>query len=370
MILTALIYKDIKQLLRDPKTLVMVLLMPVIVLVMFVAGYGGPGGNIPIAVANLDGGTISWQLISELKRASAMGLGSFEVVKTAYTFEEAYESVRKGEVYAAIIIPKGFTEEVFLGEETQVGIILDASYADISERVYRVLVLTMQGFQQKVAEKYGGFTFNIYRVTIYGPEVSKIDAFLGVVMSVLLHLVPMSLIAVSISRERERRTFEQLIMTPISSYDIIMGKLLAYMIVTMADTFLTLGFAVYVFKVRVVGSFLDLMVVSFLILICSLSMGLLISVLSKNQLQAYQMAIFAFIPSMLFSGFLVPAELLSPKVKIVSKLLPLYYFLKAFRNIQIRGWTLYDNLFDALMLIGETIVFLLTAIKLLKLRVE
>ena len=248
--------------------------------------------------------------------------------------------------------------------------VLDSSYASVSELVWEAVVVAVQEFLKEASERYGTFSVDVFRTTVYGPKVTRVDLFTAAVMGVLLHLVPMSLIAVSISREREKRTFEQLIMTPVSSTDIVLGKLIAYSIVTVADMVLTLSVAVLVFGVMVKGRFADLMVVSLLLLMCSLSLGLLISVMSKNQLQAYQTSIFFFIPSLLFSGFLTPAEFISPEARIITSVLPLYYFLKAFRNIQLRGWTLYDTAEDLYVLAAETLVFLLASIKLLRLRVE
>ncbi len=365
MALAALVVKDIKQLLRDPKTLFMVLFMPVMVMAMFVAGYGESRGAVPIAVVNLDGGSVSWQLVETLRNS-----GDFFVRYYAATPEAGAELVRSGRVYATIVIPEGFSADVLRGRSTRLIVILDSSYATVSELVWEAVVVAIQGFLSRVSERYGTFSIDVQRSTVYGPIVTRVDMFTAVVMGILLHLVPMSLIAVSISKERERRTFEQLIMTPVSSTDIVLGKLLAYSIVTVSDMILTLAVAVAVFGVRVKGAFLDLMVVSLLLLVCSLSLGLLISVVSKNQLQAYQTAIFIFIPAMLFSGFLTPAELLSPEARMISRLLPLYYFLRAFRNIQLRGWSLYDITEEIVALSLETLVFLLVAIRMLKLRVE
>jgi len=364
-VLAALIIKDIRQLVRDPKTMFMVLLMPILVMAMFVAGYGGSGGEVPIAIVDLDGGKVSWQLIDSL-----INFGDFEVKYYPATPEEGEMLVRHGDVYATLIIPKGFSKDVLLGRRTTVDLVLDSSYAHISELVWEALNAAVQGFQEKVSESYGTFSIKVNRRTVYGPQVTRVENFVPVVMGILLHLVPMSLIAVSISRERERRTFEQLVVTPINSWDIVISKLLAYAFITISDMILTLWISVEFFNVKVKGSFFDLLFVSGLMLLCSLSIGLLISVMSKNQLQAYQMAIFFFIPSMLFTGFFTPVELLSKEVRIVGKLLPLYYFLRTFRNIQLRGWTLLESLHEVSVLFFETLLFLLLSIKLLKLRVE
>ncbi len=363
--LAALIVKDVKQLLRDPRSLVMILLMPMAVMAMFVAGYGEERSSIPIVVVNLDGGPVSWRLI-ELLRSS----GDFRVVAYAPTAEAGVELVRRGAAYAALVIPPGFSESVVRGRSTRVVTVLDASYATVSELVWQAAVVVVQSFMKAASEEYGTFYIDVERQTVYGPKVSSVDSFTSTIMGVLLHLVPMSLIAVSISRERERKTFEQLIMTPLSSWQIVVGKFVAYALVTIADMVATFGFAVYVLGVRVAGPLPALVTVSLLLLLCSLGLGLLISAVSRNQLQAYQAAIFFFIPSMLFSGFFMPVEMLSPAAQAVGRLLPLYYFLRAFRSIQLRGWGLQDVAGEVTALALETAAFLAAAVRVLRLRVE
>lgn len=362
---TALVVKDVKQLLRDPRSLTMVLLMPLAVMAMFVVGYGEERGEVPVVVVNLDNGPVSWQLIDSL-RAS----GAFSIVAYAPTIEAGVNLVKKGAAYAAVIIPEGFSECVINGRSTRIVTVLDAAYATISELVWQSAVIATQAFMKKASELYGTFYIDVERQTVYGPKVSSVDSFTSTIMGVLLHLVPMSLIAVSISRERERKTFEQLIMTPISSWHIVFGKFTAYALVTVADMLVTMAFAVFALGVQVRGPLPALLAVSLLLLLCSLSIGLLISAVSRNQLQAYQAAIFFFIPSMLFSGFFMPVELLSPAARSVSRLLPLYYFLRAFRNIQLRGWTLADVSQDCMALAVETSVFLAAAVRALRLKVE
>ncbi|MCX8180425.1 MAG: ABC transporter permease [Thermofilaceae archaeon] len=363
--LVALMIKDIKQLLRDPRSLLMVLLMPPAVMAMFVSGYGEERSEVPIIVVNLDEGAISWQLI-ELLRSS----GSFKIVAYAPTMEAGIDLVRRGEAYAALIIPEGFSESVMKGYSTKIVTVLDAAYAMISELVWQAAVIMVQVFMKTASEMYGTFYIEVVRQTVYGPEVRSVDSFTSTILGVLLHLVPMSLIAVSISRERERKTFEQLIMAPVSGWQIVMGKFIAYALVTITDMVAVFGFAVYVLGVRVSGPPTVLILVSILLLLCSLSLGLLISAISRNQLQAYQAAIFFFIPSMLFSGFFMPVELLSPSTRAFGRVLPLYHFLRAFRNVQLRGWGFRDIVPECLSLLFETLIFLAAAIRLLKLRVD
>lgn len=364
----ALVVKDVKQLLRDPTSLTLVLLMPLAVMVMFTIGFGGGKkmvGEIPIAIVNLDRGPISWQFIEMLR-----GGAGFKIVAYAPTAEEGVRLVERGTAYAAIVIPEGFTNAVLTRKSTQLVVVVDAAYAMVSDIALQTAVLAVQRFMSQAAREHGIFNIEVVHQTVYGPHVTPVDMFTGVVMGVLLNLVPMGLIAVSISRERERKTFEQLIMTPISSWHIIIGKFTAYALITVADMVATLGLAVYVLGIRVEGPLPALTLVSLLLLLCSLGAGLLISSVSRNQLQAYQAAIFFFIPSIIFSGFILPVELMAPAARSVSRLLPLYYFLRAFRNVQLRGWELEGVAQECAALALGTVIFLAVAVRALRLRVE
>jgi len=242
-------------------------------------------------IVNLDRGTASWQLIEALRTSS-----TFSIVAYASSIEAGKSLVQRGVAYAAVVIPENFTYDVSRGRSTRIITILDAAYATVSELVWQWTVVSTQSFMKKASELYGTFYIEVQEETVYGPKVSAVDSFTSTIMGILLHLVPMSLIAVSISRERERKTFEQLIMAPISSWHVVLGKFLAYALVTVADLAVTLAFAVYLLGVRVKGDLFSLLIVSLLMLLCSLAMGLLISAASRNQLQAYQAAIFVFIP--------------------------------------------------------------------------
>jgi len=188
-------------------------------------------------------------------------------------------------------------------------------------------------------------------------------------MALILQMVPTSLISVSICRERERGTFEQFIMTPVTVIDVIFGKLTAYFIATISDAVLSLFTAMLLFDIKLRGSFLNMFIVSTVFLINSLSMGLLISVFSRNQLQAYQASVFIFIPAMLFSGMLIPVDILSREAQIIAALIPMYYFMTAFRNVALKGWDLWMVTDQLIKMNIFTAVFLFLSMRFLRMEV-
>jgi len=357
--------KEVRQLLRDPKTVLMVLLMPITVTILFGYGYGGKGaGEFPITVVDLDGRDGSFKFIQELRNSRM-----FKIEAIYKSKGEGFASVYSGKVYASLIIPKSFTEDLIVGRSTRVELYYDASNPSTAQPIMQAVGVVTQKYQEWAAEKFGTFAIKPMFYTVYGPHVSKVENFTPTLMALILQMVPTSLISVSICRERERGTFEQFIMTPVTVIDVIFGKLTAYFIATISDAVLSLFTAMLLFDIKLRGSFLNMFIVSTVFLINSLSMGLLISVFSRNQLQAYQASVFIFIPAMLFSGMLIPVDILSREAQIIAALIPMYYFMTAFRNVALKGWDLWMVTDQLIKMNIFTVVFLFLSMKFLRMEV-
>ncbi len=357
--------KEIRQLVRDPKTILMVLLMPITVTILFGYGYGGKGaGKYPITVVNLDGGDGAFKFIQELRNSKM-----FQIKAIYKSKGQGFSSVYSGEVYASLIIPETFTEDLMRGRPTRVELYYDASNPTVAQMIMQAVGVVTQQFQEWAAARFGTFAITPMFYTVYGPEIKKIESFIPTLMAMILQMVPTSLISVSICREREKGTFEQFIMTPVSVFDIIFGKLAAYFLATISDAILSLFTAILLFDVKLKGTFLDMVIVSTVFLLNSLSLGLLISVFSRNQLQAYQASIFSFIIFMLFSGVFIPVDVLSSEAKLISSFVPMYYFVSAFRNVSLKGWD-YLMVLDQLTVISMfTFAFLALSLRFLRMEV-
>ncbi|HDI74183.1 MAG TPA: ABC transporter permease [Candidatus Korarchaeota archaeon] len=357
--------KEIRQLIRDPKTILMVLLMPIAVTILFGYGYGGKGaGKYPITVVDLDGREGAFKFIQELKNSKM-----FEIKAVYKSKGQGFSSVYSGTVYASLIIPETFTEDLMRGRPTRVELYYDASNPSVAQMIMQAVGVVTQQYQEWAASKFGTFTIKPMFYTIYGPKIEKIESFIPILMAMILQMVPTSLISVSICREREKGTFEQFIMTPVRVSDIIFGKLAAYFLATISDAILSLLTAILLFDVKLRGSFFDMAMVSTVFLLNSLSLGLLISVFSKNQLQAYQASIFSFIIFILFSGVFVPVDVLSPEAKLIASLVPMYYFVTAFRSVSLKGWGLLMVSEQLLTINIFTLVFLLLSLRFLRMEV-
>lgn len=363
--MVTIVKKELIQLVRDPRTITMVLMMPIAVTLLFGIGYGGKGsGKYPITIVDLDGRDGSLKFIQELRNSKL-----FEVRAIYKSKGQGFSSVYSGEVYASLIIPEGFTEDLMRGKATRVELYYDVSNPTVAQAIMQAVGVVTQKYQEWAASTFGTFAIQPMFYTVYGPKVERIESFIPTLMALILQMVPTSLISVSICREREKGTFEQFIMTPVKPFDVVFGKLIAYFIATILDGVLSLMTVILIFNVELRGSLVDMTVVSIVFLLSSLSMGLLISVFSKNQLQAYQASIFTFIPSMLFSGMLIPVEILGPEAKTIASLIPMYYFIRAFRDVSLKGWSFLMVLDNLAVIFMFSIVFLAFSLRSLKLEV-
>ena len=359
------IIKELRQLRRDRRTLGTVFLLPILVMVLFGYGYGGPRGKIPIAIANLDNGPLG-NIYVDAARSSEYLLVKYY----ASSESEAVNMVRKGVVYAAIVIPEEFTKNFLRGKTAYIEVITDESVAAIAQSVKVFSAQIGYNFQLKAAREVGlGKAEIIYR-TVYGPEVSSMDTFLALVVAMVLFLVPATLMGVSISRERERGTFEQLIVSPLSKWDLLFGKFIACFLATLGEVFLVILLAIFAFDATLRGSLLDAILFSTLFLIGNMGLGLLISVLSENQLQAQQAVILAFGPQLLFSGTFVPVEVLGDVAGMIAKVNPMAYFVWGFRSIFIKGATLIDIQNNVTALAIYTLIMVILSIILFRRSLE
>jgi len=336
-------------------------------MVLFGWGYGGGVGHVPIVVANLDPqGQLSWEVVGFIQQSSA-----FQVEAYASSLEEARDMVRRGVAMGAIVVPEGFTQSYLAGSALVI-LVTDESTPTIARTLKDSTLALLASVDSSLSSTLGlqGPRLELLCSTVYGPELERVDAFMPVVLGMILLLLPATLISVAIAREREKGTFEALIMSPLRRWEIIAGKLVAYGLVTFVDLLLALAIAILGFGVLVRCSLLDVLAASTLFMVGSLGLGLAASVVSRNQLQAYQVSTFIFIPALLFCGAFVPVEVLSPSSRVVAYVNPLYYFVKVLRGLMVRGAPLHALLPDLAPLMAYAALTLTLSLALFKARVE
>jgi len=339
--LFSLIRKEFIQIIRDPRTLVLVLLMPVMQL--FLLGYAATNDvrNVPLAVYNQDRGPASRDLLDAYRSA--------DYFRYAYDVDSE-ESLRNlidaGTARAGIIIPPDYSEQIESTGSAQVAFVLDGSDPTVaSTSLSAALLIGQQHSTRILAERLArrGFTtagrlpLEIRSQVWYNPDLVSTYFMIPALIGMILYSLTSILTATAIVRERERGTIEQLIVTPIRSWELMVGKLLPYTILAIMNTLEVLLIGSWWFKVPIRSGLGPILVVSGLFLLSSLGIGLLASTIANSQQEAMLTVWLTLLPTIFLSGFFFPLEAMPVVLRWISYIFPLRYYLVIIRSLMVKG---------------------------------
>jgi ABC-2 type transport system permease protein len=337
----ALVKKEFIQMSRDIRSLLGAIFIPLLMIFLFGYALSLDVDRIATVVLDRDATPASRDLIHRLTDSRYFNLADY-IEK-----EEQIDGLMgKGKALMALVIPEGFASAVRSGRPVSVQVVFDGSDSNTATIALGYLKAVIAGFDIAIQEgriRRAGLKMvdmpleGRIRVWFNAELRSKnfiIPGLTGVIMMAICALMT----ALSVSKEKETGTLEQLISTPISSLELILGKLLPYVVVGLADLALVVGAGVIIFQVPFRGSYLDLLIVSFIFLAGTLSWGLFVSVISKSQLQASQIAVLsAFLPSFLLSGFIYPIENMPPALQMITYIVPARYFVEILKGLFLQG---------------------------------
>ena len=339
--LTSLIRKEFIQILRDPRTLILVLVMPVMQL--FLLGYAATNDvrNVPLGVYNQDPGPEARSLLDAYRAADYFSL-AYEV-----NSERALRDlIDSGKARAGLVIPPDYGERLQGNEQAEVAFILDGSDPTVAATALAAAQTIGQQQATKVlADRLGrrgqasaiSPPIDVRTQVWYNPDLVSAYFMIPGVIAMILFTITTILTATAIVRERERGTIEQLIVTPIRSWELVVGKLLPYVILAFMNTVEILLFGALWFKVPIRGNLLLLGLLSGLFLVSSLGIGLLISTIANTQQEAMLSVMMTLLPSIFLSGFFFPLEAMPRVMQWLSYLMPLRYYLVIIRSLLLKG---------------------------------
>ncbi len=363
--------KEFRQILRERRTLALILLMPIVLTILFGKATGaGRIHDIPLVILDEDGSPESQAIVASLKASEDV-----QLVGSITTVDDAQALLERGEIKAALVIPAGFAREVQDGKEATLRLLLDGTdniSAPIVEGATNLAILQYnkdhaihtlgkQGLRPEQGRRL------IQRVSVaseirFNPGLQYLRFLMPAIIGLTLQLVTVMLMAVSIPRERERGTLDQLIASPITRAELILGKLLPYFVIGLFNIATVLCVVDRGFGIRVGKQMPLLLGLCALFVLTSLATGLLISSISHSQFQAVEIAVFYVMPVFMLSGAYAPLEVIPPYVRPVSYLFPLMYFLRAARAVTVRGAGLVMIWKDLVILGGFIIVYLYWAV--------
>ena len=334
--LRVLVWKEFLELRMDPRLFGIVILAPIVQLTLL--GYAATTDirDVPIVVADGDRSRASRELIHRFEAS-----GNFTVVDTVMTVSEVDTFLERGRAWLALSIPAGYGDDVERGVPAVLQIIADGTDSNSTTGALGYATALLGGYSRELLEETGRPTSGTIDARIrvwFNPQLESRFFMVPGVLALVLLVVTTNLAAMAIVREKEIGTLEQLNVTPLRRWELIAGKLLPYGLIGMVDVLLVTAVAVFWFEVPLRGSFWLLFGLSLLYVVCTLSLGLLVSTISATQQQAMITATFFFLMPMIYlSGFLAPIENMPQPIQWATYLMPLRYFLVIVRGIFLKG---------------------------------
>lgn len=369
--LLAVMTKELRQMRRDRITLAMIILVPVLQLALFGYAINTNVRGLSAGIVDEAGTAGSRALVMDM-----LATGVVAPVADATTPAQLMAWLQRGEIAVGIHVPPDFERRRMDGREVA-QVLVDGSDTAVQGAAAQLAQLPVDGIA--VMALPTGVTGPrastpptrpISVVSFYNPErrsaVNIVPGLIGVILTMTMVLFT----GVAIVRERERGNMELLIATPITSAELMIGKVLPYVAIGLVQTTVVLALGVWLFKVPVRGSLLDVYLAAGLLIVANLTLGLLISTKARSQFQAMQMTFFVFLPSILLSGFMFPFSGMPKAVQWLAEVLPLTHFLRLIRGVMLRGAALPDLWPEVLALLAFTAVMMTLAIARFRKRLD
>ena len=336
--LQSLIRKEFIQIVRDPRTLGLTLVYPLFMLFALGFAFTDNVSSISVAVLDQDQSSQSRALLTAYRVSDYFTLDHIVANE-----DEITRLIESNKVPAAIIIPPDYGKELVAGRLAQVGFVIDGSNPNTAATTLSAatkigqLHATRIVAERTMRSRPTQLPIDVRTQIWFNPDMITTHFMIPALIGMILQFLLTFLTAISIVRERERGTMEQLIVTPIRSWELMTGKLIPYALIAFFATVEILVIGILVFHVPINGSLALLLVLSSLFLVAILGLGLLISTMANTQGEAMLTAMFFLLPAVFLSGFMFPLDTMPIVLQIVSYAIPLRYFLVITRGIMLKG---------------------------------
>jgi ABC-2 type transport system permease protein len=351
----AIARKETLHIRRDPRSLLLAIALPVLLLVLFGYALSLDVTQVPMVVWDQDGSTLSRAFVSRFS-----GSGYFDVRLGASSYREVERAIEAGEAKAALVIPPAFAQRVPAGRTVPVQLIVDGSDGGTATTILNDAEGLVQGFSSgvalEVARRAGlrtpALPFDPRPRVWYNPELASRNFIVPGLISMIMAIMAALMTSLTVAREWESGTMETLIATPVRPAELVIGKLIPYFVVGLFDVGLTVALGRYVFGVPLRGSLGLLVLTASVFLVGTLSMGLLIGIVTRTQVLASQVAMLGtFLPAFLLSGMVFAIRTMPWPIQLVTYAIPARYFLTISRGIYLKGIGLSDLGAESLFLL-------------------
>jgi len=334
--LLAVVRKEVRQLSRDRLTFGMIVGIPLLQILLFGYAINTDVRHLSTGVADRAGSELSRQLLAQVRASQVL-----EPVRVAGDAEALLEMLRRGEITVGLAIPPDFERRLQQPDRPGAQLLVDGSDPMILAAVRQLSQMQLsQDITPKVRRPDN--LFEVYNP--YNPERRSAIHIVPGLIGVILTMTMVLFTAVAIVRERERGNLELLITTPVRNSELMVGKILPYIVIGLIQVTLILLLGRFLFHVPVAGAIIDVYLAALIFIGANLTLGLVISTLARSQFQAMQMTFFFFLPSILLSGFMFPFDGMPQAARYLAELLPLTHFVRLIRGIMLRGASISDLL--------------------------
>ena len=334
----AMVGKEFVQMRRDRITFAMMIGIPILQMIIFGFAINSDPKQLPTVIVAADHSVYSRAIIAAMQNS-----GYFRVVRTVTSEEEADMLVEEGRVQFVLSIPEQFSRRLLRGENPALLLTADATDPAATSNAVGAFRLLAESALARDLEgplhhlRRGKSPLEVIVHPRFNPEAitqyNIVPGLMGVVLTMTLVIIT----ALAMTRERERGTMENLLSTPVKPMEVMIGKIMPYIIVGYVQVSVILLAGRFLFRVPMIGSIPLLLAVSLLFIAANLGVGLTFSTIARNQLQAVQMAFFFFLPSILLSGFMFPFRGMPVWAQCIGEILPLTHYLRIVRGILLKG---------------------------------
>jgi ABC-2 type transport system permease protein len=366
--------KEVIQIRRDARSIAIVIAMPLVMMLAFGYGVSFDTKHIPVYIFDREGSRQSQDFLKRFQSSVY-----FNVVKTVNNYPALVQAIDSGRCQICIVVPSDFSSRLNSGETVHIQALVDGTDSNsanlgmsYSEAVMRSYSQQLQvQWQQKQGYARVEPLISVDSRTWFNENLESMSTIVPGVVALVMAVVGTFLTSLTIAREWERGTMEQLISTPVTSLEIMLGKLTPYMVIGMIDTCVCAAMGVWWFEVPFRGHLWIFFLSTFMFVTVVLSMGYFFSVIAKSQLAASQISLIAtFLPAFLLSGFMYPIDQMPAAIRVITHFVPARYYMAIIRNIFLKGTSIVLMWRDFLGLALFTVLLSVVATRVFKKRLD
>jgi ABC-2 type transport system permease protein len=361
------IQKEFYHIFRDKRSLFILFGMPIAQILLFGFAITNEINNVDIAILDHSKDATTKEIINKISASDYFSIQQH--IESEADIESAFKS---GKIRAVLNFEKKFSENLIKNGNATVQIIADATDPNTANTISNYTSAILQKYQQEL-NKGIIIPYQIIPVThmVYNAELKSVFMFVPGVMTIILMLVSAMMTSISITREKELGTMEILLVSPLKPLQVIIGKVVPYIFLSVVNAIIIIVLSIFIFKMPIQGSFLLLGVESVLFIITSLALGILISTVSATQQTAMMISLMGLmLPVILLSGFIFPVASMPAPLQVISNIIPAKWFIIILKAIMLKGVGLTYIWKETLILLGMTVFFIGLSTKKYKIRLE